>query len=304
MWPPSSGSKRQQVQERERHAHEPDDLEVVAEADPQRRCGHADDADRARQLAALLRVEDGPERAAPFRWRPASSRSRRAARCGRADTRRARSPGRSPRSSGRPASAIVFRGPSVTRRAAALDRHRDRLAVARADQRRDALERRRASCRSRRRRGRPPAGRPPPRACSPRPAPTSRRRGAGRRARRVDDDEDDERDEDVRERAGRDDGDALPRRLRASTRRRPCPRRARAARGSPSGARPRLSFARSSSRSQLGQRGARACEVLRLERPADALHVRETSAGSSCSAGAMNASRSRAAGRCMPGMRT
>ena len=36
MCPPSSGRKRQQVQERERHADEPEDLEVVAEADLQR----------------------------------------------------------------------------------------------------------------------------------------------------------------------------------------------------------------------------------------------------------------------------
>ena len=51
-------------------------------------------------------------------------------------------------------------------------------------------------------------------------------------------------------------------------------------------------------------RRAHPAKSLRLERPPDALHERRRAPGSSRSAGAMNATRSCGAGRCMPGMRT
>src|SRR5581483_3448186 len=100
-----------------------------------------------------------------------------------------------------------------------------------------------------------------------------RRRVAGRRARRVHRREDEERDEDVRERAGRDDGDPLPRR------RAPVSVRARSlvdVAQRPLGAAPR---ARREPRvlhlqAQVVEPCARAVVVRRLERPPYPLHVR------------------------------
>ena len=160
-----------------------------------------------------MRVEAAPRRrcTVPGDDLPAVA-ARRAARCGRAGTTRAARSGRSPRSSGRRTGSVFSRAERHAS-AVAVDGDRDRPAVARADQLRDA---RRTS--SRRvpstATTRSPTGSPAAAAgVSVSTSPTFVRRVLRRRAGRVDGEEDDERDEDVRERAGGDDGDALPRRL-------------------------------------------------------------------------------------------
>ena len=57
--------QRQEVEERERHAHEREDLEVVRQADLQLPLRDADDPDRARELAAPLAREEPADARSP-----------------------------------------------------------------------------------------------------------------------------------------------------------------------------------------------------------------------------------------------
>src|SRR5439155_27313267 len=56
--------ERQQIEKRERHAHESQNLEVVVETDSERRGGNADDADGARELSLFVAREEAADRLA------------------------------------------------------------------------------------------------------------------------------------------------------------------------------------------------------------------------------------------------
>ena len=163
--------QRQQVQERERHAHEPEDLKVVAEARRWSACWRgADDADRARQLAPLLRVEEAPNRLPVPVTSQQCSRPFRGALDGIRDEMLGA--GAKPQIQ-RPSLATSSSAGRARWRPGAVDGDGDRLPVARANELGERVEGRPCFAPSRRRSCRPPSGRRPRPACSLDTAPTS-----------------------------------------------------------------------------------------------------------------------------------
>src|SRR5579862_1194060 len=202
--------QRQEVEDRERHADQPEELEVPLEADLQVLRGRSDDPDRPGDLRALARVHEPAERAHRPRHDPPAVADRevraRHDRVGDELRRRDESPD---------PPALLLDRPARPERdppAAADRRDGDRPAVTRPDQLGHPCERRRraavhrddtvARLQSRGRRGSVRLD--------------LRDLGARRLRRRtggVDREEDEERDEHVHARPGGDHGDALPRRL-------------------------------------------------------------------------------------------